>query len=306
MSDEPSYHPRPTRRGWRTTLLLLLVAFAAGIAATAYFLAQYRPLLTNGASAPEAPTAPSAAVSAQVVAPGPFMPPAEISAAPQSPDERALTMRITALATQLETLEARTMAVDREARGAAGYAERAESMFAVLAARRAVDRGLALGAVEPVLRARFAASKPQEFAAILAASRMPVTVSDLRLSLDAIAPDLATGTSRDGWLSSLRRELSGLIVLHRDTTPSPHPADRLKRARLLLDAAHVEAALAEVSRLPGAPSATSWISAARRYVDAHRALDALEGAALTGALADNRPQTETSNRPQTPAPAEPR
>lgn len=260
-------------------LLLLLIAFGGGIGATALFVAQYRPWLMVGPPTPQ----PAAAPRASAPTPGPFMPPPEIGAAPQSPDERALAMRLSGLAAQLATLEARTMAVDREARSAAGYAGRAESMFAVFAARRAVDRGLALGAVEPVLRARFGTGRPQEVAAVVAASRAPVTVADLRFRLDAIAPDLATGTIRDGWFEGLRRELSGLIVLHRDTTPSPHPNDRLKRARAFLDAAHVESALAEVSRLPGAPSATEWISAARRYVEAHRALDVLESVALSGA-----------------------
>ncbi|MBA4047999.1 MAG: hypothetical protein C0476_05585, partial [Sphingomonas sp.] len=281
------------RRGWRTMLLLLIIAFGGGIGATALFVAQYRPLLMAGGPTPQPVSAPQASAPT----PGPFVPPPEIRAAPQSPDERALAMRISGLAAQLATLEARTMAVDREARGAAGYAERAESMFAVFAARRAIDRGLALGAVEPVLRARFANARPREVAAIMAASRMPVTIADLRLGLDVSAPDLATGTRRDGWLAGLQRELSGLIVLHRDTTPSPHPNDRLKRARAFLDAAQVEPALAEVSRLPGAPSATEWISAARRYVEAHRALDVLESAALTGTVPPALTPTEGSDRP---------
>ncbi|MBA4047580.1 MAG: hypothetical protein C0476_03455 [Sphingomonas sp.] len=293
MTDDERFGPPQTRRGWRTTLLLLLIAFGGGIGATALFVAQYRPWLMAGGPALQPVAAPQAAVPA----PGPFTPPPEIGAAPQSPDERVLTMRIGGLAAQLAALEARTMAVDREARGAAGYAGRAESMFVVFAARRAIDRGLALGAVEPVLRARFVNTRPREVAAILAASRTPVTVADLRLGLDAIAPDLATGTRRDGWLAGLQRELSGLIVLHRDTTPSPHPNDRLKRARALLDAAHVEPALAEVSRLPGAPSATSWISAARRYVEAHRALDVLESAALTGAVPPAPTPMEGADRP---------
>lgn len=280
MTDDARFGPPPARRGWRTTLLLLLIAFAGGIGATGFFVAQYRPWLMPGDPAPRQVAAPVAAP-----APGPFMPPPEIGAAPQSPDERALAIRITGLAAQLASLEARTMAVDRTARGAADYAARAESVFAVIAARRAIDRGQGLGTAEPVLRARFANTRPREVAAIMAASRMPVTASDLRLGLDAIAPDLATGTIRDGWLAGLQRELSGLIVLHRDTTPSPHPSDRLKRARAFLDAAQVEPALAEVSRLPGAPSAAGWVGAARRYVEAHRALDALESAALSSAPA---------------------
>ena len=63
---------------------------------------------------------------------------------------------------------------------------------------------------------------------------------------------------------------------------------------------NVEAALAEVRRLPGAAHATSWIDAARRYVDAHRALDQLEAVAIVGPV----PATTTPTAPVTaPAPA---
>ena len=148
--------------------------------------------------------------------------------------------------------------------------------------RVCVDRGLALGYLEGQLRARFGGTQPAAVAAIIRAARMPVTIEDLRLGIDTIAPDLATGASRDGWIASLRRELSGLIVVRREGTPSPRPSDRLDRIRRLLDARQVEAAMAEVARLPGAPQAERWTTAAARYVEAHRALDTIEAAAITG------------------------
>lgn len=279
MSDDTIYAPSRPRTGLRTIVLIVLFAFATGIGATVFFLSQYRQWLPASMRAPlESGTAPTAAAMPGAT----FMPPAEVGAVAPTPDERILQARLSALTAQLSAIEAKTAAVDRQAQGAAGYAGRAEAMLAVFAARRAIDRGLSLGYVEGLLRTRFGASQPREIAALIAASQAPVTVADLRLGLDAIAPDLATGTARDGWLAGLRRELAGLIVLHRDTTPSPRPADRLARAREALATGQVEAALVEVARLPGASSATAWMTAARRYVDAHQALDALESAALLG------------------------
>lgn len=297
MTDETMFAPSRPRTGLRTIILIVLIAFALGIGATVAFVSQYRQWFPGAAPL----GAPTAAPVASTTAPGSsFMPPPEVGVLPPTADERVLAARLTALAAQLAAIEARTMAVDRDAHGAAAYAGRAEAMLAVFAARRALDRGLGLGYVEPLLRSRFGTSNPRAIAALIAASRSPVTVADLRQGLDAIAPDLATGTARDGWWAGLRREISGLVVLHRDTTPSPRPADRLTRARQALDAGQVEAALVEVSRLPGAPSATAWTTAARRYVDAHRALDALETAALLG---QGSAPTTTPAAAQLPAPA---
>ena len=125
------------------------------------------------------------------------------------------------------------------------------------AARRALERGLQLGYVEGQLRDRFAADQPQAVATVIAAAKSPVTLADLREGLTRIAPTLTSGSSRDGFLSSAWREVSNLVILRRDTTPSPRPDDRLARARTMLDGGNVEAALAEVARMPGAADATS-------------------------------------------------
>lgn len=277
MTDETPFAPARHRTGLRTILLIVLFAFAAGIAATALFVRQYRqwvPVATTATVPTAAPT--SAAPSL------PFMPPPEVGPGAPTADDRIVAMRMAALSAQLAALEARSVAIDRDSRAAAANAGRAEAILTVFAARRALDRGLALGYVEGLLRSRFGTGQPREVATLVAASHTPVTIAELRLGLDVIAPDLVTGTSKDGWWAGLQRELSGLIVLHRDSTPSPRPADRLARARQSLDAGQVEAALLEVSRLPGAASAAAWTSGARRYIDARDALDTLEAVALQG------------------------
>lgn len=148
------------------------------------------------------------------------------------------------------------------------------------AARRALDRGLNLGFLEDQLRERFGSVQPAAIATIVQAAREPVTLEDLRIGLDGVAPELMTGMASTGWWQSLKRELSNLVVVRKAGTPSPLPVDRVARARRLLDAGQVEAALAEVSRTPGAPRAERWTSAARRYIAARRALDTIESAAL--------------------------
>lgn len=281
MADPLSSVPARPRTGLRTIAIVVVIAFAAGIAATAWFVRQYRHWLPMGE--PPAAAAPPGAPLAS--APPPFMPPAELGTAPRPPEEAMLVARINTLAEQLSALEARTALADRAARAAGGNAGKAEALLAVITARRALDRGEGLDYLEPLLRQRFGANRAPEVAAIIAAGRAPVTVAELRLGLDAIAPSLASGVGADGWWKSLQREFSGLIVLHRSSTPSPRPTDRLSRARQQLDAGQVEAALVEVSRLPGAGSAGNWMNAARRYVKARHALDILEMTALTSAAA---------------------
>ena len=197
-------------------------------------------------------------------------------------DLNALSTRESELAARIGDLEQRTARVGAEAQAASGFATRAEGMMVAFAARRALDRGLRLGYIEEQLRARFGTTQPHAVAAILQAAREPVTIAELRAGLDGIGSELVTGQASTGWLHSLRRELTNLVVIHRADTPSPLPVDRLARAKQMLDTNKVEGALAEVARMPGAPQAVRWTAAARRYIGARQALDTIEAAAITG------------------------
>jgi hypothetical protein len=284
MSDElptptaTSREPGP-KPGWRTAAILGAVAFLAGLAAMALGLRTFpqwfgaKPVAT--VTLPIASTADGKRTPVVIV-------PGNGTAAPPAIDLDALSTREAELAARLADLETRTTNVGGQARAASTYATRAEGMMIAFAARRQIDRGLPLGYVEEQLRERFGSIQPQAVGTIIQAAQQPVTIEDLRVGLDAIAPELKTGAASDGWAASFRRELGNLIVLHRADTPSPLPADRLARARRTLEAGHVEAALAEVARMPGAPRAERWTSAARRYIGARQALDTIETAAILG------------------------
>lgn len=207
-----------------------------------------------------------------------------------SVDPQTLSARETALAAQIASLEARAATIGTSASDAEGRAGRAEAILIAFAARRAIDRGLGLGYLEEQLRLRFPAAA-REAAAVIRASRNPVTLETLREGLDAAAPTLLARES--SWWGGLGAELRNLVVIHEAGTPSPLPADRLARVRRLIDADRIEDALAEAQRLPGAANAGTWTAAAKRYVDAHRALDQLETIAIVGPVAQASP-TPTS------------
>lgn len=200
-------------------------------------------------------------------------------------DLATLAARETMLAARLDALDARIKANDADARTAASYAGRSEAMMLVFAARRSIERGQPLGFVDGELRARFGQIAPDAVATVSRAAGEPVTLEDLRFALDQIAPRLSTAAPGDGWWDAVRREAASLVIVRKESAPSRHPRERLTRARRLLAQGHVEAALAEIARLPGAQGAESWMAAAGRYVETRRALDTLEEAAIRGQVA---------------------
>ena len=265
------------RSGIWTAAALIVIAFLLGGVATTLVVRSGRWL------------APPAAAPAIVVKPvvQPAAAPVPATAVGATIDPATLSLREGVLAGQLAALEARTAAITTDSLAAGSQAGRAEALLVVASARRAIDRGLPLGYLEPQLRARFGAGQARAVQLVADAAREPLTLEDLRQGLDAIAPDLTTGAGQ-GWWIGLRRELGSLVVLHDAGTPSPLPADRLQRAQRLLDGGQVEAARAEVARLPGAGGATKWLEAAHRYAATRRALEALEATALEGRAAPPR------------------
>lgn len=254
----------PSRNNSLTVALVVgLIAFLAGLAVMA---AVFR--FGGWWSSASAPAAIETPAAVPVPRPG--------------TDVATLAAREQALAARLDALDARLRASDADARNAAGNAGKAEALMLVLSARRALDRGQPLGYIDGELRRRFNASDPQAVATVVRAAGEPVTLEDLRFALDQIAPRLSSSAPDDGWWERLQREFSTLVIIRKDNAPSPHPRERLTRAKRLLGQGHVEAALAEVARLPGAQGAESWMAAAGRYIEARRALAVLEAAAMQG------------------------
>lgn len=285
ISDTPIETPAPARGNTLTVALVAgLIAFLAGLAVMA---AVFR---FGGWGGPNPEPAAGPAQPALAAAP----------TAPPATDVATLAAREQALAAKLDLLDNRIQASDADARTAASYAGRAEAMMLVFGARRAIERGQPLGPIAAELRTRFGEIDSRAVATVVRGASEPVTLEDLRLAFDQIAPRLSTGVPGESWWDGLRREATTLVIVRKENAASPHPRARLARARRLLGQGHVEAALAEVARLPGAQGAESWMAAAGRYVETRSALDTLEAAAIRGPV---RPTAGAQQPTVQPAPA---
>jgi hypothetical protein len=158
---------------------------------------------------------------------------------------------------------------------------RNEGLLVALAARRALDSGQSLGSLEALLRTRFADRHPAAIATILQAARQPVTLETLNADLKTAAPVLASGNSNATFLDTVKRDFSQLIVVRNKGEPSPAPAEAVAHIGRLVESGRVEQALIDAARLPGASGATTWMEAARRYVETRRAFDLIERSAIT-------------------------
>jgi hypothetical protein len=196
-------------------------------------------------------------------------------------------------------------ALDLQSRAAVGNADRAEGLLVAFAARRALDSGVPLGYIEGLIEQRFGASQRQAVATILTAARTPVTLQELQEGLQQVGPQLLGGGPNQSWWSSFRNELGGLVVIRKAGTPSPLPAEILRRATQRLEAGQVKVALAEVLRLPDRDKASDWIGKARRYIAARNALDQIEASALLAPSAPLPPAAPARQPTKAAAPTGP-
>ena len=255
--------PYANRMSWSARLLIGLVLVLAGAAATTWALARYPPAARFLGVVPPPPPAKPQPVTALQVAPQP-----------------ARTLPAEAADSRIADLEARLARVENATQRAEGSAGRADALVVAFAARRAIDRGVALGYLERLLVNRFGAQHQRAVATIITASRQPVRLEDLIAEYETLGPDLRSGGPQDGWWTNFKRELGSLVEVHRADRPSANPDARYNRALQRLSSGDVDQALAETMRLPGAARAGGWIAKARRYIAAHRALDEIESAAL--------------------------
>jgi hypothetical protein len=269
MSPEPlsiteERRPRPLRNAF----LIALVAFVLGVALVTWAFTRWEParrLILPKQATQAVTTSPLAAVPSITASGG------DVSA------DVAITE------SRVAGLEARLAQIDTRADAASANAARAEGLLIAFAARRAVERGGSLGYLEGQLRTRFADTQPRAVAAVITATQQPVTLNGLRQQLDQLEPKLIGNPANESWGAALSRNVGSLFVVRKADAPSPAADQRFERARVSLDGGQVDAALTEVARLPGRAAAENWMAAARRYIEAQRALDILEAAALTSA-----------------------
>jgi hypothetical protein len=252
---------------WGARLLVGFVLIIVGAAAATWALGHYQPAARFLGVMPA--SSPPAAVVQRIATPASSAP-TVMAQAPAGESQR------------ISELEARLARVEHATQRAEGSAGRADALVVAFAARRAIDRGVTLGYLEPLLIDRFGPQHQQAVATVITASRQPVRLNDLIAEYDALGPELRSGGPQDSWWTNVRREFASLVDVHRADRPSANPDARYQRAMQRLSAGEVDRALAETMRLPGAASAGDWVVKARRYIAAHRALDEIESAALLG------------------------
>ncbi|MEH6758101.1 MAG: mitofilin family membrane protein [Parasphingorhabdus sp.] len=273
----------------RNILVLMIVAFIGGAILTGWLLSRYNLFGSDEetavavASENSASVDPATALAKRIDADGRVLPPATVKA-PLADGSVITSVKERALAARVAGLEDRLSRIDVQAQAASGNAARAEGLLIAFAARRALDRGSPLGYIEAQLRLRFGDAQPKAVTTIVNASREPVTHEELSAGLDDIGPALTSGSSGEGFWSDFKRELSELFVIRRDGTPSPAPQQRLDRAKRYVENGNVDAAIAEIDKLPGIDGGdelvAKWMEKARRYNEARRALDVIETAAI--------------------------
>jgi hypothetical protein len=260
------------RRSVLSMLLLPGLAFLAGLAAMGWILANWSTAAAYIGVQPKPPARQQAPAVRVVPQPVPVA-----TTAGGEPQRLVIDPEITR---RVNRIEQQIGQIDSQSRAAVGNADRAEGLLVAFAARRALDRGVALGYIEGLLRQRFGDTQRAAVATIITASRQPVTLEELQEGLQQVGPELAGGAPNQDWWSALKTEFSGMVTVRKAGTPSTMPAERLRRATRRLEAGQVDVALAEVLRMPGRANAAEWIADARRYVAARRALDMIETAAL--------------------------
>ena len=181
---------------------------------------------------------------------------------------------------RIAALERRLSDVENATERVEGSAGRADNLLIAAAARRAIDRGVALGYLEKLLVERFAEPHRAAVATIVTGARRPVRLNDLIAGYEALGRDLRRGGPETGWWSGLKRELGSIVEVHSAKRPALAPDARYDRALSRLQSGDVDEALAETMRMPGAARAGAWVAEARRYIAVHRALDEIESSAL--------------------------
>ena len=270
-----------SRSPWRLTTIALVLALLIGGVGGGWLALQF----FGQAAAPRLAPTPTETTAAPK-APMPGTAPVQLIAAPP-----LTAAESGAIAARLGLLEERLARITLAAESASGNAARAEALLVAFAARRAIERGFPLGTMEAQLRLRFGESQPNAVNSILSASANPVTMEQLAQHLEALRTVLVVD-GQAGWLTRLGNSLGSLIVIRPADEPSARPTRRFERALRAIDNGRVDEAILEIEAMPGHadPLAVAWLTEARRYNDARRALDLIETAAILEPGANRDPE----------------
>lgn len=285
MSDSfeqaPDETTGKTSPGLWTVIAVALTAFLVGAAATVW-------AVTNGWEILKVEVAAdSSAETEQTPAPSP-----ESSETPASLVDEKAAKKVAEAAEVVEkaaekqggfdqriaAMEQRLARLDLQAQAASGNAARAEGLLIAFATRRSVERGAPLGYLADQLRLRFGDARPNAVRTIIEGARNPITLDQLVARLEGLSLNLTKAPVDEGLWQKFSREMDGLFVIRRESSPSPLPRRRLERAQMFLESGRVEAAVSEVRNMPGASEeqARIWISDAQRYAAMQAALDLIE------------------------------
>jgi hypothetical protein len=297
MAEDYSYRPStvaPTSGKLRTALIIALTAFVLGVIGTGY-LAYRAGFDFGGAIARQETSAPLPVLTVPSPSPSADQAVAQAAQAVERVAEQqgGIDQRVAAM-------EQRLARLDLQSQAAAGNAARAEGLLIAFATRRALERGAPLGYLADQLTLRFGDAQPNAVRTVITVANNPITLDQLLARLEGLAPRLASSPQAEDALPFLRRQLSELFVVRRETVASPQPERRLERARLFLESGRIDAAVAEVRNLPNAAEAGAWIADAERYAQARVALDRIETTAI---LEPRTLRDGAGNRVAQPSPA---
>lgn len=285
----PASRGRSAGRGGGVLIALLILIMLVGGLAAASWLSWKQGWLHVSLEQEAAPVAPAPSPSAALLA-----------------DRAAADAALASATAKVSVLEQRLAELNQQAIAASGQAGHAEALLLAVAARRAVERGAPLGYLENQLRLKFGQSQPGAVERLLAASQKPVTLASLDEEFERIAPRLVGGAKDEGGWAWFTRQMGSLVVIRHDDTASPTPESRIERARLAIAGGRIDAAIAEVERMPGRDVAVDWLAHARDWTMTQRALDQLETSALTLPAPVTGPAPAVATGPTaaaTPAPA---
>ena len=177
--------------------------------------------------------------------------------------------------------------MNTQSQSAIDAALKSEAILLALATRRRVERGQDLGQLDKQLRSRFEQNWPEEVETVVNFSKDPVTFDNLVLGLEMIDQGQKETIGVGLW-TKLAEQFQELFVISRKSTRPVQRSSGLEQIRILLENKNLELAIIEVRQLVNTVSAKDWLTDEERYLEAMKALDRIENAALGVAISSEQ------------------